>query len=103
VGAAARLCEWLAGAGWDDADVDGQVVAETPPFADGAQVSAVRSGSGLTLVRRPEGGELALPSRSALDLLAGAFPAALRKLEALGFGLVQQGDQGSSGTAERRT
>src|SRR3954447_1597431 len=49
VGAAARLCEWLAGAGWDDADRDGQVVAETPPFADGAQVAAVRSGSGLTL------------------------------------------------------
>jgi hypothetical protein len=102
VSAVAQLCEWLVGAGWDDTAADGQVVAETPPSADGAQVSAVRSGSGLTLVRRPEGGELVLPSRAALDLIAGAFPAALQKLEALGFGLVQQGDQTSSGTAERR-
>jgi hypothetical protein len=100
VGAVARLCERLAGAGWDDAAVDGQVVAETPPSADGAQVLAVRSGSGLTLVRRPEGGELVLPSRAALGLLAGLFPAARRKLEALGFGLVQQGDQAFPGTAE---
>ena len=36
VGAAARLCERLASAGWDDAAVDGQVVAATPPSADGA-------------------------------------------------------------------
>jgi hypothetical protein len=41
-----------------------------------------------------------LPSRAALGLLAGLFPAARRKLEALGFGLVQQGDQASPGTAE---
>ena len=100
VGAVARLCERLASAGWDDAAVDGQVVAEIPPSADGAQVLAVRSGSGLTLVRRPEGGELVLPSRAALGLLAGLFPAARRKLEALGFGLVQQGDQAFPGTAE---
>jgi hypothetical protein len=103
VGAAARLCERLAGAGWDDAALDGQVIAETPPSADGAQVVAERSGEGLMLVRRPEGGELVLPSRAALDLLAGTFPAALRRLEALGFGLVQQGELASSGSAERRT
>ena len=102
VDAIARLCERLAGAGWDDAAVDGQVVAATPPSADGAQVLAVRSGSGLTLVRRPEGGELVLPSRAALGRLAGLFPAARRKLEALGFGLVQQGDQAFPGTAEGR-
>jgi hypothetical protein len=53
----------------------------------------------LTLVRRPEGGELVLPSRAALDLIAGAFPVALQKLAALGFGLVQQGDDRPS--AER--
>ena len=45
-------------------------------------------------VREPtEGGELALPSQAALELLAGTFPAARQKLEALGFGLVQQGGQ----------
>src|SRR3954468_1462008 len=91
-GAVARLCEWLVGAGWDAAG-EGEAIAETAPSADGAQVVAVRSGSGLMLVRRPEGGELVLPSRAALDLITGAFPAALQKLEALGFGLVQQGDQ----------
>jgi hypothetical protein len=48
VSAVARLCEWLVGAGWDDTAVDGRVVAEAPPSADGAQVVAVRSGSGLT-------------------------------------------------------
>ena len=52
---------------------------------------AVRAGSGLRLVRQPEGGDLALPSQVALELLAATFPAARRKLEALGFGLVQQG------------
>ena len=101
VSAVARLCEWLVGAGWDAAG-EGEALAETPPSADGARVVAVRSGSGLMLVRRPEGGELVLPSRAALDLIAGTFPAGLQKLEALGFGLVQQGDQASSGTAERR-
>src|SRR3954447_4172454 len=92
VSAVARLCERLVGAGWDTAG-EGEAIAETPPSADGARVVAVRSGSGLTLVRRPEGGGLVLPSRAALDLITGAFPAALQKLQALGFGLVQQGDQ----------
>lgn len=106
VGAVARLCERLAGAGWDTAG-EGEVIAETLPSADGARVAAVRAGSGLALVRRPEGGELVLPSRSALELLARTFPAALQKLETLGFGLVQQGegtssDQPSSGSGPAR-
>ncbi len=93
VAAVARLCEGLlAGAGWDAAG-EGEALAETRSFADGAQVAAERSGSGVRLVRRPEGGDLVLPSRVALGLLVGVFVAALRKLEALGFGLVQQGDQ----------
>ena len=41
----------------------------------------------------PKGGDLALPSPAALALLAVAFPAARRKLAALGFGLVQQSGQ----------
>jgi hypothetical protein len=103
VGAVARLCEGLlAGAGWDAAGEGEAVLAETPAFADGAQVAAVRSGSGVRLVRRPEGGELVLPSRAALGLLAEVFAAALRKLEALGFGLVQQGDQVPLEAAEGR-
>ncbi len=90
VDAVARLCAGLAGAGWPTAE-EGQTVAATPPDADGAQVVAVRAGDDLRLVRQPEGGDLALPSQAALDLLVATFPAARRKLEAFGFGLVQQG------------
>jgi hypothetical protein len=90
VDAVARLCAGLAGAGWATAE-EGQTVAATPPAADGAAVVAVRAGDGLRLVRRPEGGALALPSQAALALLAATFPAARQKLAALGFGLVQQG------------
>src|SRR3954453_16903008 len=68
VNAVARLCERLAGAEWDAAR-EGETLAETPPLADGAEVAAVRSGNGVLLVRRPEGGSLVLPSRAALDLL----------------------------------
>jgi hypothetical protein len=92
VDAVARLCTGLADAGWATAE-EGQTVAATPPAADGAQVVAVRAGSGLRLVRQPEGGELVLPSPAALELLAATFPSARQKLAALGFGLVQQGDQ----------
>jgi hypothetical protein len=52
------------------------------------------------LVRRPDGGNLVLPSRAALALLTGIFPAARQKLEAFGFGLVQQGDQALPEAAE---
>jgi hypothetical protein len=90
VDAVVRLCTGLAGAGWATAE-EGRTVAATPPAADGVQVVAVRVGDGLRLVRQPEGGALALPSQVALELLAATFPAARRKLEALGFGLVQQG------------
>jgi hypothetical protein len=92
VDAVARLCAGLADAGWATAE-EGRTVAATPPTADGAEVVAVRAGSGLRLVRRPEGGALALSSPAALALLAATFPAARRKLEALGFGLVQQDSQ----------
>ena len=100
--AVARLCEGLlADAGWDTAQ-EGVALGETPSFADGARVAAVRAGGGVILVRRPEGGELVLPSRTALGLLTGLFPAARQKLEALGFGLVQHGDQAlPSGTVSR--
>jgi hypothetical protein len=92
VDAVARLCAGLAGAGWATAE-EGQTVAATPPAADGAAVVAVRAGDGLRLVRQPEGGDLTLPSPTALALLAATFPAARQKLAALGFGLVQQGGQ----------
>jgi hypothetical protein len=92
VGAVAQLCTRLAGVRWGTAAED-QTVAATPPATDGAQVVAVCAGDGLRLVRQPEGGELTLPSPAALDLLVATFPAARRKLEALGFGLVQQGGQ----------
>jgi hypothetical protein len=90
VDAVARLCAELPEAGWATTE-EGETVAATPSVADGAKVLAVRAGGGLRLVRQPEGGELDLPDRAALDLLAGAFLAARQKLEALGFGLVQQG------------
>jgi hypothetical protein len=92
VDAVARLCTGLAGAGWATA-MEGQTVAATPPAADGAEVVAVRAGDGLRRVRPPERGDLALPFQAALAPLAATFPAARRKLEALGFGLVQQGGQ----------
>jgi hypothetical protein len=92
IDAAKRLCEGLlADATWQAAG-EGLALAETPPDADGAQIAAIRSGAGVRLVRRPEGGELVLPAHAALGLLVGIFPAARRKLEELGFGLVQQGD-----------
>jgi hypothetical protein len=92
IDAAKRSCEGLlADATWQAAG-EGETLAETPPDADGAQIAAIRSGAGVRLVRRPEGGELVLPAHAALGLLVGIFPAARRKLEELGFGLVQQGD-----------
>jgi hypothetical protein len=92
VDAVAALCAELAEAGWATAGEDGTVAA-TGPVADSAELVAVRAGDEVRLVRRPEGGALDLPSRAALALLAGTFPAARQKLEALGFGLVQQGGQ----------
>jgi hypothetical protein len=89
LGAVARLCEELAGTRLDAAG-EGERLAETPLFADGARVAAVRSGNGMTLVRHPEGGNLVLPSPAALGLLIGLFPIALQQLTTLGFGLVQQ-------------
>jgi len=98
----ARLCEklLLAGPAWDTVP-EGEALGETPALEDGARVAAVRAGEGIRLVRHPDGGDLLLPSRAALAQLAELFPAALRKLEELGFGLVQQGDQAFPGTDER--
>src|SRR4051812_27568415 len=100
VAAVGQLCERLQAAAGGDATAEGEVLATTPPLTDGAQVAGVRSENGVQLVRHPEGGSLILPSRVALGLLTGAFPAVLQKLEALGYGLVQQGNQASPGAAE---
>jgi hypothetical protein len=99
LGAVARLCEELAGTGWDTAGA-GKSLAATPPFADGARVAAVRSGNGIMLVRHPDGGNLVLPSPAALSLLVGLFPIALQQLGTLGFGLVQHADPAAAGTTE---
>jgi len=97
--AVARLCEGLAGIRWDAAG-EGEKLAETPLFTDGAHVAAVRSGTGMMLVRHPEGGDLVLPSPAALGLLIGLFPIALRQLGTLGFGLIQHEEQASLETAD---
>jgi hypothetical protein len=95
IDAVVRLGAELAAAGRGGAG-EGETVATTGPVADGAEIVAVRAGDGLKLVRRPEGGELDLPSQAALDRLAGTFPAARQKLAALGFGLVQQGSDAAT-------
>src|SRR3954451_4477780 len=41
VGAVARLCEWLVGAGWDDTAVEGRGVAGAPPPAHRAHGDGV--------------------------------------------------------------
>lgn len=91
LGAVARLCEELAGARWDAAG-EGERLAETPVFTDGARVAALGAGNGVMLVRHPEGSELDLPSPATLDLLVGLFPVGLQQLGMLGLGLIQQED-----------
>ena len=92
--------------GWWDREEGGGAVAPGPFVLElAAEVGAVARmcESGRALRERREAGPASrgrravLLSRAALCLLAGLFPAALRKLEALGFGLVQQGDQASLG------
>ena len=69
IDAVMRLCDsLLAVSSWEEAG-QGETVAKTAPDADGARIVAVRSGLGLRLVRQPDGGELVLPSRTALGLL----------------------------------
>ena len=100
--AVAWLCERMLRADTEwGAGGEGEVLAEIPALEDGARVAAVRAGEGIRLVRHPDGGDLLLPSRAALAQLAELFPAALRKLEELGFGLVQQGDQAFPDIDER--
>ena len=99
-GAVARLCERLAGTRWDAAG-EGEQLAETPTFGDGAHIAAVRHRTGMMLVRRPEGGSLVLPSAAALGLLIGLFPIALQQLGTLGFGLIQQKDPASRDAVEQ--
>ncbi len=93
VNATAQLCEQLATVDWNLAS-DGDTLAESALLSDGTQIAAIRTSTGLKLIRRPDGGELVLQSQPALDQLIGVFPEAIRKLEMLGFGLVQQGDPG---------
>lgn len=86
-----RLCEQAAAARWE-ATRDGEEIAAAGPFADGARLAALRVGDDVMLVRRPERDDLALLPRAALRVLvAETLPEAIRKLEALGFGLIQQG------------
>ena len=102
IDAVMRLCARLfADVTWE-AGAEGKPLAETSPDADGAWIAAVRSKAGMTLVRHPEGGELALSSRAALGLLVRIFPLARLKLTELGFGLVQQGDP-AGGPADGQT
>jgi len=90
VEAFARLCEQVATAGWEAAG-DGEEIAGTGPFTDGARFAALRSGHDVTLIRYPERDSLVLLSRAALGkLVAEMLPEAVRKLETLGFGLIQQ-------------
>jgi hypothetical protein len=93
VNAFARLCEQVAAAGWETIG-DGEEIAAAGPFADGARLAALRSGQEVKLIRYPERDNLILLSRAALDvLIAEMLTQAVRKLEVLGFGLVQQEGQ----------
>ncbi len=98
VEALARLCQRLTDARWD---VAGN--GETAPLVDGAQIAAMRSEDGILLIRRPDGGDMALPSRAMFDLLGGMLPVARQKLETFGFGMVQQEESASvAATVEHR-
>ena len=86
-----RLCERAAAAGWERVAGGGEIAA-AGPFADGARLVALRSGDEVAFIRPPEGDDLVLVPRTALErLVAETLPAAARKLAALGFGLPQQG------------
>src|SRR3954447_17194052 len=95
-----RLCEaagaargerGAGGEGWGRV-ADGGEIAAAGPFADGARLVALRSGDEVAFTRPPEGDDLVLVPRTALErLVAETLPAAARKLAALGFGLPQQG------------
>jgi hypothetical protein len=85
-----RLCEQVAVAGWEKVSEGGEI-ALAGPFADGVRLAALRASDGVTFVRRPEGDALVAVSKAALGkLTAELLPAAMQKLEKLGFGLVQQ-------------
>jgi hypothetical protein len=102
VEALAGLCQRLTDARWDVAG-NGETLAETAPLADGVQIAVMRSEDGIVLIRRPDGGDLALPSRAAFDLLGGMLPVARQKLETFGFGMIQQEEPGSAAaTVEHR-
>lgn len=97
VEALAGLCQQLTDAAWT-ADGDGETLAQSASLVDGAQLAAMRAKDGIMLVRRPDGGSLTLPSQNALDLLCRMLPDARQKLEALGFGMVQQEEPASAAT-----
>jgi hypothetical protein len=90
VEAFARLCERALATRWD-AVGDGEEIAEAGPFAEGARLIVLRSGDEVAFIRPPEGDDLVLVPRAALErLVAETLPAAARKVAALGFGLPQQ-------------
>jgi hypothetical protein len=84
-----RLCELVRAAGWQTMR-DGDRIA-TSNLTDGSELAAFRSGDQVTLVRRPERDDrIELPA-AALELLSlDLLPAAAAKLDAVGFGMVQQ-------------
>src|SRR5437868_849056 len=90
VEAFARLCERALATRWD-AVGNGEEIAAAGPFADGARLILLRSGDEVALIRPPEGDDLVLVPRAALErLVTETLPSAVRKLVVLGFGLPQQ-------------
>ncbi len=90
--ALARLCEAALDAPWETLG-DGEVIAVAGSPAESAELAALRDGDEVLLVWRPERDDLIRLSRPALKLLvAEMLPAAMRKLDTLGFGLPQNED-----------
>ena len=93
VSALARLCKAALEASWETLG-DGEVIAVAGSPAESAELAALRAGDEVLLVWRPERDDLIRLSRPALQLLAAEMlPAAMRKLETLGFGMPQNGDR----------
>lgn len=91
VEALADLCARAARAG----GADEALSSGTLP--DGARLAARRSADGgVTLAREPDdgGGAITLPPAALEALVGELLPAARPKLDHLGFGLVQQGENG---------
>ncbi len=90
--ALAKLCKATLDAQWETIG-DGERIAVAGTPAEGAELAAMRSGDEVLIVWRPERDDLIRLSRPALQLLvAEMLPAAMRKLDTLGFGMPQNGD-----------